>query len=131
LKIRAVISRSFGAEFIYLPQNLTNIVNAEYTEIHKQDLKPLAESFYFSRQSGDQGLNGNLGHIHLQFFGESKTQLSGVSVHIDIEENRGKVVPNIPDNAREFDLHPATTKRWLQLLLNHPRIGPELRRQMK
>ena len=28
-------------------------------------------------------------------------------------------------------LHPVTVKRWTELLLNHPRIGPELRARLK
>jgi hypothetical protein len=49
---------------------------------------------------------------------------------IGIDNGRGKVAIGDPDAPAQYQLHPATTKRWLELLLAHPRIGPELRARM-
>jgi hypothetical protein len=56
-----------------------------------------------------------------------------VYVTIGVDNGRGNVTVDEPDAPAQaqYGLHPATAKRWLELLLNHPRIGPELRARMQ
>lgn len=62
---------------------------------------------------------------------KSKSAVSEVSIEINVQTLWGWM--NVHrKNAREgYKLHPVTVKRWIELLLNHPRIGPELRARMK
>jgi hypothetical protein len=52
------------------------------------------------------------------------------SITIALETRQGIVTIDYPDNKQQLALHPATTKRWLKLLFNYPRIGPAMRARM-
>lgn len=58
------------------------------------------------------------------------TSTVAVFTTIGVDNGQGKVAVGDPNTPTQYALHPATTKRWLELLLNHPRIGPELRARM-
>ncbi len=54
-----------------------------------------------------------------------------MTVFINPGESDNKLVIDYKNWQVEYKLHPVTAKRWLELLLANPRIGPELRARMK
>ena len=57
-------------------------------------------------------------------------RINDVNVWIDVTHLEGQMgmCCNSQDGGRI--VHPATTKRWIELLLANPRIGPELRKRL-
>ena len=135
LELRALMLKSPKVEFAYYPRIWTQSHREYYSEISKEELKQFADCFYLSGQpiitkrmvyEKPEGIN-----VYSYTKNVKGYDVENVTININIKTRQGKVVVGDPNDQLEHSLHPVTTKRWLNLLLTHPKIGPELRRRMK
>ena len=101
-----------------------------------QDLETLADNFYLSphplKKTG--ALLSEVGTIFIRFYlaKPKKDEVEGAYIIIDFDKCEGKSGMTHPNNNKAVRrLHPVTVKGWMEILLSHPRIGPELRARMK
>ena len=112
-------------------------MNPKFYWMSKEELKPFVDSFHVVLPN--ERLNGSNQRwseiVGVTFLLDKSRhndrELVSVSIQIDIPTKQGNVHIYHPAKNEIYNLHPTTSKRWLELLLNHPRIGPELRRRMK
>ena len=102
--------------------------------ISKVEMKPFIESlFLIAQPSSVSPVMGPSGAISLdctKFYRDRKAVL-GVFATISVDNGRSKVMVGDMNTSYQYQLHPYTLKRWMELLLAHPRIGPELRARMQ
>lgn len=138
LEIRALMLRSSAMEIVHssgLPSE--SEIASEFptyrTRLSPSELKPFAETFALSperdRRSFELSENGLLSFSCSSKNDKGNTESVLVEIYLDMLMTR--VVHQSNSSGAEYDLHPVVAKGWLELLLNHPRIGPELRRRMK
>jgi hypothetical protein len=132
-ELRALMSKSPAMEFTYdHGRDKTYRVWLSQNEI-----APFADSFMLSPTPiGSSYVAGKNGLINIYFFRKKPSERGSyiLNVVIYVDERTGFIYPFPLDGEVQYksdSVHPATTKRWLELLLNHPRIGPELRARMK
>lgn len=101
----------------------------------QRELKPFAENLYvLSKPTGTNYVKVSTnGNVSVNWFipRTKRDKATGGFFEISIGNREGVLTILQKGKPMMYDLHPATTKRWLELLLNHPRIGPELRRRMQ
>ncbi len=133
LELRALILQSSSIEVLHKPHYYQKI--RPYKSIlSTQELKPLSDSFFvLSKETKLKELEAGLRGATIVFCRLAKPRkdgVIGVSVVMSVDNKRG-VANIVSDHLTEFDLHPVTIKRWIEILLADPRVGPEFRVRMK
>ena len=134
LRLRALMLKPSKSDITLFPAVLGvgKIYSANLT---KEELQPFVDSLNVLPQSSK--LNEQVIYptdtviIVCEIDKPQRDGVESLSVSINFMNRQGKAHVGYSYQEIGYRLHPATTKRWLELLLNHPRIGPELRRRMK
>lgn len=134
LEIRALMGQSRSLEVVYYGNQNGSTKHSVW--LSSQEMEPLASCFSLSPSQPSNtygvtsGASGTLG-VYCRLAKPRKDGVIGVFISISLDKRDGKVVIGHPENKKELNLHPATTKRWMELLLSHPRIGPQLKAPLK
>ncbi|HEX8463082.1 MAG TPA: hypothetical protein VF627_00560, partial [Abditibacterium sp.] len=82
--------------------------------------------------SGMNASGNGIINISYSFDKPRPSGVMGAGVAIEVDSREGVMRTFVKGwNKNAYNLHPATTKRWLELLFNHPRLGPQLRARMR
>ena len=131
LKARALMLESSSIE---IGHDLSTPLKLRANRISKAEMKPFIDSLFLIAQppsiSPVMGPNGAIRIDCTKFYREKKAVL-GVLTTISVDNGRTKVMVGDMNSSYQYQLHPYTAKRWMELLLNHPRIGPELRARLQ
>lgn len=143
LAIRALILQSSSVEITHNPHQYQKELfkfKPYKSTIGTKELEPLAESFFVSPQDNKKA-NKTTGALEVGLRGATKvycrlTQprkdgVLGVFIILSVDNRKGKGVVLSRTNRREFDLHPLTVNRWVEILTENPHVGPEFRERMK
>lgn len=126
LKMRALLATYSSMEVACSSSN--SGVGFVDTQLTRQELQPFIECFYLSRQQPQKRLSRmNLYSGVTLRFAPPDSMRTGSWIYIYLDAHQGTNF--ISDPARS--LHPLTIKRWKELLLANPRVGPELRARLK
>ncbi len=98
-------------------------------------LKSLIDTFHLSPQPHEGNLRvvsekGTV-YVHFSFSKERKDGVARVTSSVETGSFEGDIASSDKEyNEVTHELHPITIKRWKELLLDHPNIGPELRARL-
>lgn len=123
LRIRALMSKSYAVKVTFF-DNVNDIF------ISKQDTKDFVDFFYISPdQNSTIYISGSLAILDFYIKNPKSSDIADVSATIDTVSYIGTMgVRSSGESA--YTIHSLTAKRWKELLLAHPRTGPELRKRM-
>lgn len=152
LEVRAMMSQADYVDFDYSLYHYNKAdTSGGSTMLSEKELTEFISCFHvLPYRVGELGVPINSNQAVQIFFRFIKTK-KNVNIYLDVplragsvtvREPMGKVKTKLHPSAgsiilgdstgmRDYKLHPATTKRWIELLLAHPRIGPELRARMQ
>lgn len=128
LEIRALIVRT--PLVLISPYSQNGVFNKYEHILSITESMPFADSFYISQSPIKRGARETL-FVEFILLDSRPTTLEDVLVRLNVNQGEGTVVfiSNMGDQT-ERNLHPVTFKRWMELLLTNPQIGPELRKRM-
>ena len=135
LEIRALMLKTSRGSFFYHPHSSKSATITTFgVKLSEKELEPFVQNLHLL-QTDRRGLPfGKSGTIELYWFLQLSTKKGSTQLRclLDADGRDGIFTIDASEpRSRTYNLHPTTTKRWLELLLNHPRIGPELRRRMQ
>ncbi len=133
LEVRALMLKASQVEVGLTRHRINPNSRSLKAALSKEEARALVESFNLSPQPNQlsDSSSGIKGRLVIEFHSPEKKSVAGsVKVQADIDEREGTAFIRTGNGHRIYALHVVTNRRWKQLLLNHPRIGPELRRRM-
>lgn len=130
LRLRALLSKSSQIDVDYSQFN-----QKKYrVKLSNEELKSFVDCFYIypppTRPS--TVIMGGNGIVYISCFLKKPREDGALGAHIylPLDERNGKIDVVYGNGQIEHKLHPVTVKRWIELLLTNPRIGPELKARM-
>jgi hypothetical protein len=133
LEIRAVMAQ---ASKVVVTQWLVNESQTRFCgTISSKELAPFADAFYTLpyqslKSNFATGASGIL-NVEFQFDYPRTDYITSIDVSINAGSTSSYIYIHHLVKDRLFDIHPVMTKRWMELLLEHPQIGAALREQAK
>ena len=136
LEIRALMSKLPTAEFFHTPPR-KSALQMYHVRLSKRELKPFIDCVFMSSHSfkASKGMSSKYGTVgmYIPIVESEKHKLKWALINISLDNRMGQIITGHTKHTNapmETNLHPTTTKRWLELLLANPRIGPELRARL-
>ncbi len=136
LEARILMLRTATTDTSYYPRYRGTPVTIDISKLSKEESKKLIQCFHISpnRQNMWAITSDINGSIVVYFHDGGKDKETprdklAVSIHLGVSGREGVAVFHRYKYS-EHTLDPATVKRWKELLLANPRIGPELRKRM-
>jgi hypothetical protein len=134
LGIRDLMSRSSRVDVLYQRREGNQIVKFPL-ELSATEFESFVDCLYLTRKEANKNVApmSKYGEIalHSTFNKKVEGRSKGVFIKMDLDGREGQLIYYGTGNRIQSELDPITTKRWRELLLSHPRIGPELRRRMQ
>lgn len=134
LEIRALIANPRIAYISYDSSFTPTSAPINYrSSVFNYELTSLTDYFYLLPKS-PSGQIPTFGSetLHLTWYFSNPKKDAVKRIYISLfDKTRGQCVISNSRRRLEYTLHPVTVKRWIELLLANPRIGPELRARMK
>ncbi|BCM88371.1 hypothetical protein IAD21_00202 [Abditibacteriota bacterium] len=138
LKVRALLSSTSAISIVHRLPNGRTFPRTYYAKVRRQamELQPFIDALYLSAQPTltrgvSNGRHGLLMIDCLHPIPPPKDGILGLVVWISPDGHDGQILVSASKGSRTYNLHPLTTKRWLELLSSIPRVGPELQKRMQ
>jgi hypothetical protein len=140
LRIRALMSKS-TAIHVYQYVRTGRTFKRYHTRLSSEEWKPFVASFIFvpnpiAVNTIPKGTSGVPMGVSGTFSISCSDDKPGTGRYVDAQINlsvdarQGKVILVKPNQQIEYYLHPTSAKKWVDLLLNQPRVGAAFRKRM-
>ncbi|BCM88653.1 hypothetical protein IAD21_00494 [Abditibacteriota bacterium] len=142
LEMRAFFSTASRVKINYFTGNPKTLYESSQpiysTNLPGKESAGLSDCFYLSpNQEPGHWAVGRNGTLLIRYSIKRKTSrgFRFVTISLDLEKCRGTVIDGSSDDPtaelKDVELHPITARRWVELFLANPRIGPELKARIK
>ncbi len=127
LEVRALLAQSGGFEVSHVIWAGKRL-NEFKRKLSKSEFQPFINCFYLSpRTYGPSSMAmGKQGIITIA----RDDRVATIVASINLDKRVGELLITRSARTKMRSIHGITTKRWMELLMANPRIGPELRARM-
>ena len=128
LRIRALLAQPGGMEVSHATWDGKKLHEFKL-KFSEKEFQAFVNCFYLSPQrynSNPIAMSKN-GIITIARDDRTATIVASLS----LDKWIGELLISRPGKSKTRNIHPVTVKRWIELLIAHPRIGPELRARLK